>query len=109
MPVIKSAKKKLRVDKKRESANKKIIALVEKAIKKAEKTPTLKSVQNAFSSIGKAVKNKVIHKNKAARLKSRLSKLISKKSKVKSGTTKPKSDLAKAASNAAKTKKSKKS
>jgi len=84
MPVIKSAKKKLRVDKKRESANKKVRSLVEKAIKKAEKTPTLQRVQNAFSIIDKAVKNKVIHKNKASRIKSRLSKLIAGEKKGKS-------------------------
>lgn len=84
MPVIKSAKKKLRVDKKRESANKKMRALVEIAIKKTEKTPTVKNVQAAFSVVGKAVKNKVIHKNKGSRIKSRLSKLIKEKAKSKS-------------------------
>lgn len=76
MPVIKSAKKKLKVDKKRASANKKVKVLVEKALKKAYKTPTPKSVQNAFSVVDKAVKNRIIHKNKASRLKSRLSKLL---------------------------------
>lgn len=83
MPVIKSAKKKLKVDRKRESANKKIRILVEKALKKADNAPTPKSVQNAFSIVDKAVKNKVIHKNKASRIKSRLSKLIRKVKKVK--------------------------
>ena len=37
MPVIKSAKKKLRVDKKRESANKKAESLINLLIKKAQK------------------------------------------------------------------------
>ena len=76
MPVTKSAKKKLKVDRKRASANKKVRTLVEITIKKAEKTPTPRSVQNAFSVIDKAVKNKIIHKNKGSRIKSRLSKLI---------------------------------
>ena len=79
MPVIKSAKKKLRVDRKRESANKKIEVLVGLSIKKAEKKPTPKSIQEAFSIIDKAVKKNIIHKNKAARLKSRLSKLLNSK------------------------------
>lgn len=81
MPVIKSAKKKLRVDKKRESANKKAGVLVEKALKKAKKTPTAKNIQDAFSVVDKAVKNNIIHKNKASRIKSKLSKLIKEKKK----------------------------
>lgn len=76
MPVIKSAKKKLRVDRKRQSANKKIKALIESSIKNVEKKPTPKGVQEAFSIIDKGVKVNVIHKNKASRIKSRLSKLL---------------------------------
>ena len=79
MPAIKSAKKKLRVDKKRESANKKIKALVNISIKKAQRKPTPKNIQEAFSIIDKGVKKNIIHKNKAARIKSRLSKLLNKK------------------------------
>lgn len=82
MPVIRSAKKKLRMDKKRESANKKIKSLVKLISKKAIKTPTPKSVQEAFSILDKAAKKNIIHKNKAARIKSRLSKLLGKKTKV---------------------------
>lgn len=79
MPAIKSAKKKLRVDKKRESANKKIKALVNISIKKAQRKPTPKNIQEAFSIIDKGVKKNIIHKNKASRLKSRLSKILNKK------------------------------
>jgi len=81
MPVIKSAKKKLKADRKRASANRKIRSLVEVAIKKTEKTLSQKSIQNAFSVVDKAVKNKIIHKNKASRIKSRLSKLLLGKAK----------------------------
>lgn len=88
MPVIKSAKKKLRADKKRESSNKKMEALVNVSIKNAQRKPTAKSVQEAFSIIDKGVKKNIIHKNKAARIKSRLSKLLSKKTQVKPDTTK---------------------
>ncbi|OGH41824.1 MAG: hypothetical protein A3H79_02785 [Candidatus Levybacteria bacterium RIFCSPLOWO2_02_FULL_36_8b] len=76
MPVIKSAKKKLRADKKRQSANKIIKALIESSIKKFEKKPTLKGIQKAFSVMDKGVKRNVMHKNKASRIKSRLSKLM---------------------------------
>lgn len=99
MPAIKSAKKKLRVDKKRESSNKKMEALLQLSIKRAKRKPTLKNMQEAFSIIDKGAKKNIIHKNKASRIKSRLSKLISKKtqtSKEHVKTTKAKSDLAKA-------------
>lgn len=81
MPVIRSAKKKLRVDKKRESANKKAEAFINLVIKKAQKKPTPGSVREAFKAIDKGVKKDIFHKNKGARIKSRLSKLISKKNK----------------------------
>ena len=79
MPAIKSAKKKLRADKKRTSANKKMEALINISIKKAQRKPTPKSIQEAFSIIDKGVKKNIIHKNKDSRLKSKLSKLLNKK------------------------------
>jgi small subunit ribosomal protein S20 len=82
MPVIKSAKKKLKVDRKRESANKKAQAFINLVIKKAQNKPTSESIRIAFKAIDKGVKNKIFHKNKSARMKSRLSKLIAKKSPV---------------------------
>ena len=90
MPAIKSAKKKLRADKKRESANKKIGAFVKLSIKKAERKPTPKSIQEAFSIIDKGVKKNIIHKNKASRLKSRLSKLLNKKTQPSTKSKAPK-------------------
>lgn len=88
MPAIKSARKKLRADKKRESANKKIRSLVAISIKKAERTPTPKSVQEAFSIVDKAIKKDVMHKNKGSRIKSRLSKLLGKKAGIAKKTKK---------------------
>jgi len=79
MPVIKSAKKKLKVDRKRESANKKVEAFINLTIKKAQRKPTLESIRQAFKVIDKGVKRNIFHKNKAARIKSKLSKLILKK------------------------------
>lgn len=80
MPVTKSAKKKLRVDKKKESSNKKIEAFINLVIRKAQKKPTPGSVREAFKAIDKGVKKNLFHKNKGARIKSKLSKLIAKKS-----------------------------
>jgi len=81
MPVIKSAKKKLKVDRKRESANKKAKAFINLVIKKAQRKPTETNVREAFKAIDKGVKKDIFHKNKGSRAKSSLSKLINKKSK----------------------------
>ena len=51
------------------------------AIRKATKEPTKKNVQEATSVVDRAAKNKLIHKNKAARIKSRLSQLTKKTKK----------------------------
>ncbi len=91
MPVIRSAKKKLRVDIKRRSANKKVESLMESTIKKAEKKPTAQSIQNAFKIVDKSAKKNIIHKNKASRIKSRLSKLVAKKPQTPSPKTAKKS------------------
>ena len=75
MPVTKSAKKKLRKDKVRTQENKKIENLFKSAVKKAQKSRTEKVVKDAIRLVDKAKKKNIIHKNKAARLKSKLSKL----------------------------------
>ncbi len=76
MPVIKSAKKKLRQDKKRTVRNAKKEDALKDAIKAAKKSPTLATVKKATSLTDKAAKKHILHKNKAARIKSALSKLI---------------------------------
>lgn len=87
MPVIKSAKKKLRQDRKRTELNKKLEDLFKKLIKQAKNSPTEKNIKMAISAVDKAAKKNIIHKNKAARLKSSLSKLA--KTKKPSETKKP--------------------
>lgn len=74
MPVLKHAKKKLRQDKKRTADNLKIRESFKKLIKKAKANPTSEAISAAVSSIDKAAKKNIIHKNKAARLKAALSK-----------------------------------
>jgi small subunit ribosomal protein S20 len=92
MPVIKSAKKKLKQDKKRQIHNDKLKNLYKSLVKEAKKTSKQTTIHDAVSAIDKAVKHRIIHKNKAARVKSALSKISSPKAplKEKSPTVKKK-------------------
>lgn len=81
MPIIKSAQKKLRKDKKRTQLNvetkkayKASVKVVTKSVLEKKKVDA-KKVREAQSKIDKAAKKNLIHPNKAARLKSRVSKL----------------------------------
>ncbi len=73
MPIIRSAIKKVRKDKLRTARNKKRELTLKSAVKKARASKSAKDIQAAFSALDKAAKVKLIHPNKAARLKSRLS------------------------------------
>lgn len=74
MPIIKSAKKKLRKDIKRTKRNKSYINAYKKAIDRVKKSKTGSKkadlIKKAQAAIDKAIKRKVIHKNKGSRLKS---------------------------------------
>jgi small subunit ribosomal protein S20 len=76
MPVTKSARKKLKQDRKRENTNNKIESSLKKVVKDTRKNVSVKKLQEAFSAIDKAAKDNIIHKNKAARMKASLSKLL---------------------------------
>lgn len=89
MPVIKSAKKKLRQDKKRTARNSVFEETMRKTLKEAKKSPTAESVRLATQATDKAVKHHLLHKNKAARIKSGLAKLLSGKATVKKVEVKP--------------------
>ena len=93
MPITVGAIRKLRADKKKTALNLRVKNLYKQAVKKARQKPTEKNLTEAFSRLDRAAKSKVIHKNKASRLKSRLAKLL------------PKSKPATAAKPAAKAKK----
>lgn len=82
MPVIKSAKKKLRKDIKRKRANDMLRANLSITLKNAKRNPSEKIISQASKALDKASKNGIIHKNKAARLKSKLSRLIITKTKI---------------------------
>lgn len=82
MPIIKSAKKALRQDKKRRARNLAKINRYKTAIKKTKKSSSkkeaLKLYREAQKALDKAAKAGTIKRNKAARLKSRLMKKVNK-------------------------------
>jgi len=79
MPQTTGAIRKLRADKKKAAVNVAIRTAYKQEVTKFKKKPTAKALVDLYSKIDRAAKKKVIHKNKASRLKSRLSKLVSKK------------------------------
>lgn len=81
MPLLENAKKKLRQDKNRTIQNRKKKDTFKKLIKVAKAKKTPKAVSLAFSSIDKAAKQNIIHKNKASRLKASISKSAAASSK----------------------------
>ena len=77
MPVTKSAQGALKQQQRRLQENKRTKRLYKEAIKEFKKNPEEKNLSRVFSQIDRAAKKNVIHKNKAARLKTQLSKLVS--------------------------------
>ena len=75
MPIIKSAKKKLRKDVRLTAFNKSRKELVKTAIKKASQSKTTADIRKAISLVNRLAKRNLIHKNKASRITSRLDKL----------------------------------
>lgn len=91
----------MRVDERRTIVNVRRKRTLKSVLKDARETRAVETIRNAISQIDKAVKNKLIHANKAARLKSQLMsnstpiaatsskpKKIAKKASVKKTTTK---------------------
>jgi len=77
MPLTKQAIKKVRQDKRKTIYNIRTKKAYKQAVAAFRKNPTVKSISEVFSKLDRAAKTNLIHKNKAARLKSRLNKLIS--------------------------------
>jgi len=82
MPNIKSAKKRMRSNAKKADVNALITTSMRTAIKKFEKEVKAGNKENASNNlniamqrIDKAMTSGLVHKNKAARLKSRLTKM----------------------------------
>jgi len=85
MPIIKSAKKDLRQNKKRRLENLKVKNKMKDQIKKlksfiseGKKKEAQEILNQTYKAIDKAAKKRVIKKNTAARKKSKLSKMINK-------------------------------
>jgi len=83
MPNIESAKKRLRSNANKEVRNTRItssmktaIKNVEKAVKKNEKETAAGALNIAIQRVDKAASSGLVHKNKAARVKSRLTKMV---------------------------------
>lgn len=80
MPLIKSAKKALRVSEKKAEKNRLIKAKIKDALKGAriaiekKEKDIDKKISKAYRELDIATKKNLIHKNRASRLKSRLSK-----------------------------------
>lgn len=69
MPLIKSAKKRVKTAKKATIRNSKTKRSLKSALNLFSKSPSAKTHGAAQSKLDKAVKKGIIHKNKAARLK----------------------------------------
>lgn len=76
MPITKSAIKALRKDRKRAESNRPLRTRVKSTTDIFTATPTLEGLSKAFQAIDRAAKKHIMHKNKAARMKSKLSKLV---------------------------------
>jgi len=90
MPITSSAKKALRASKHKAVYNLKRRDAISDTVKKIKKLITAKSIKEAealmptaFKVIDKACKTNLIHKNTAARKKSRLAKMLAKASAAK--------------------------
>ncbi len=78
MPRIKSAKKRMRQAKARTEHNRTQRSAVRTAVKKARATTTKESVAAAIVALDKAAHKGIVHRNAAARKKSRLMKRLAK-------------------------------
>ncbi len=83
MPLTKSAKKALRVDIRRKNENDAQRAKIKSAVKGArlsinsQSKDTQEKIRTLYKALDSAAKKNIIHKNKAARLKSRITKKAS--------------------------------
>ena len=76
MAYIKSAKKRILVNKTKKENNVPKKSTMKSAVKKAVVNPSEESVKEAYKRIDKALAKNIITKNKAARAKSRVSKKL---------------------------------
>ena len=82
MPILANAKKALRVSKKKTEFNSRVKSILKTMVDKMKKSPSAENLRSAYSAVDKAVRKHLMHKNKAARVKSQLSKLSKPGTKV---------------------------
>ena len=75
MPILKNAKKALRRDQRRTTVNLKVRNRMKLAVKAARDSKDASKLPAAYQAIDRAQKKNLLHKNKAARMKSQLAKL----------------------------------
>ncbi len=75
MPILQNAKKALRSSQRKAKVNQVLKSKTRTLIKKVKTSPTADNISAAFCAVDKSVKKNLMHKNKAARIKSSLSKL----------------------------------
>jgi small subunit ribosomal protein S20 len=80
LPTHKSAKKRLKTNEKSNVRNRAVKSQIRTLVKNAETSVDEASLKEAVSQLDRAARKKVIHPNKAARMKSRLAKAVQKKS-----------------------------
>lgn len=78
MPITSSAKKKARRDVRKRMSNLSKKNVLKKTIKTARRNSTPDTLKAAYKAVDKSAKRNLIHKNKAARLKSKLAKQLRK-------------------------------
>lgn len=93
MPILQNAKKALRVSRRKTVVNTRVKSMMKTMMDKVKKSPTGENLAAAYSAIDTAVKNNLVHKNRAARLKGQLGKLT--KPVVAEKKTAPKKTAAK--------------
>jgi small subunit ribosomal protein S20 len=74
MPVTKTAKRALRSSLRKKAINQSIRRDMEIALRVAQKSKKVSEIKKAISLVDRAAKKKIIHKNKASRIKSNLTK-----------------------------------
>ncbi len=78
MPILKNAKKALRSSQRKSVVNQRNRSRMRTALQQVRLDKTATSIAEAYRRIDRAVKNKLIHRNKAARMKSQIARISAK-------------------------------
>lgn len=76
MPILKNAQKALRVSKRKTVVNQVAKSKMKTVLDAFKKSPNSEELSKVFSAVDRSVKKNLLHKNKAARVKSQLTKLV---------------------------------